>query len=46
MIKVNLMKIILNVVEDFKQDLKNQNKDINLITTFLIAMKKTTLSLE
>ena len=34
MIKVNLMKIILNVVEDFKQDLKNQNKDIDLITNF------------
>ena len=34
MIKVNLMKIILNVVEDFKQDLKNQNKDIDLITIF------------
>ena len=34
MIKVNLMKIILNVVEDFKQDLKNQNKNIDLITVF------------
>ncbi len=32
MSKVNLMKIILNVVEDFKQDLINQNKNINLIT--------------
>ena len=26
MSKVNLMKIILNVVDDFRQDLKNQNK--------------------
>ncbi len=34
MLKVNLMKIILNVVEDFKQDLKNQNKNINIITNF------------
>ena len=32
MSKVNLMKIILNVVEDFKQDLKNQNKNIELLT--------------
>ncbi len=32
MSKVNLMKIILNVVEDFRQDLKNQNKNIKLIT--------------
>ena len=32
MSKVNLMKIILNVVEDFRQDLKNQNKNIQIIT--------------
>ena len=32
MSKVNLMKIILNVVEDFRQDLKNQNKNIELLT--------------
>ena len=32
MSKVNLMKIILNVVDDFRQDLKNQNKNIKLIT--------------
>ena len=31
-LKVNLMKIILNVVEDFRQDLKNQSKNIKLIT--------------
>ena len=34
MLKVNLMKIILNVVEDFKQDLENQNKKIEIITNF------------
>ena len=34
MLKVNLMKIILNVVEDFKQDLINQNKLIDIITNF------------
>ncbi len=34
MSKVNLMKIILNVVEDFKQDLINQNKKIEIITNF------------
>ncbi len=34
MIKVNLMKIILNVVEDFRQDLVNQNKKIELLTNF------------
>ena len=32
MSKVNLMKIILNVVDDFRQDLKNQNKNIKIIT--------------
>ena len=32
--KVNLMKIILNVVEDFKQDLENQNKNIEIKTHF------------
>jgi two-component system sensor histidine kinase ChvG len=32
--KVNLMKIIFNVVEDFKQDLVNQNKDIKILTNF------------
>tara|TARA_B100001564_G_scaffold252850_1_gene214938 strand:+ start:13 stop:1533 length:1521 start_codon:yes stop_codon:yes gene_type:complete len=34
MLKVNLMKIILNVVEDFKQDLVNQNKKIEILTNF------------
>ncbi len=34
MLKVNLMKIILNVVEDFKQDLVNQNKNIEILTNF------------
>jgi len=32
MSKVNLMKIILNVVDDFRQDLKNQNKNIKILT--------------
>ena len=40
MLKVNLMKIILNVVEDFKQDLINQNKKIEILTNFSIKMKK------
>ena len=34
MLKVNLMKIILNVVEDFRQDLINQNKSIEILTNF------------
>ena len=34
MLKVNLMKIIFNVVEDFRQDLINQNKKIEIITNF------------
>ena len=34
MLKVNLMKIILNVVEDFRQDLINQNKKIQIVTNF------------
>ena len=34
MLKVNLMKIILNVVEDFRQDLVNQNKEIEILTNF------------
>ena len=34
MSKVNLMKIILNVVEDFRQDLVNQNKKISILTNF------------
>ena len=34
MLKVNLMKIILNVVEDFRQDLVNQNKKIEILTNF------------
>ena len=34
MLKVNLMKIILNVVEDFRQDLANQNKKIDILTNF------------
>ena len=34
MSKVNLMKIILNVVEDFRQDLVNQNKKIGILTNF------------
>ena len=34
MLKVNLMRIILNVVEDFRQDLTNQNKKIEILTNF------------
>ena len=34
MLKVNLMKIIVNVVEDFRQDLINQNKKIEILTNF------------
>ena len=34
MSKVNLMKIILNVVEDFRLDLVNQNKKIDILTNF------------
>ena len=34
MFKVNLMSVILNVVEDFKQDLLNQNKKIKISTNF------------
>ena len=34
MLKVNFMKIILNVVEDFRQDLINQNKKIEILTNF------------
>ena len=34
MLKVNLMQIILNVVEDFRQDLINQNKNIEIVTNF------------
>ncbi len=30
MSKINLVEIITNVVDDFKQDLKNQNKKINI----------------
>ena len=30
MSKINLLEIINNVVEDFKQDLKNQNKKIEI----------------
>ncbi len=38
--KVNLMKIILNVVEDFKQDLENQNKNIEIKTHFSNSNEK------
>jgi len=34
MLKVNLMQIIINVVEDFRQDLVNQNKKIEILTNF------------
>ncbi len=34
MLKVNLMQIILNVVEDFRQDLINQNKKIEIVSSF------------
>ena len=34
MFKVNLMRVILNVVEDFRQDLLNQNKNIKIFTNF------------
>ena len=30
MSKVNLIEIITNVVDDFRQDLKNQNKKIHI----------------
>ena len=30
MSKINLIEIINNVAEDFKQDLKNQNKNIDI----------------
>ena len=30
MSKINLIEVIKNVVEDFKQDLKNQNKNIDI----------------
>ena len=40
MSKVNLMEIILNVVEDFRQDLKNKNKNIEILTNFSNKNKK------
>ena len=38
MSKINLIEIITNVADDFRQDLKNQNKKIN------ISIKKKILS--
>ena len=38
MSKINIVDVINNVVEDFRQDLKNQNKNIN------ISIKKKTLT--
>ena len=40
MLKVNLMQIISNVVEDFRQDLINQNKKIEIVTNFSNKDKK------
>ena len=40
MLKVNLMQIISNVVEDFRQDLINQNKKIEILTNFSNKDKK------
>ena len=40
MLKVNLMQIISNVVEDFRQDLINQNKKIEIVTNFSNTDKK------
>ena len=40
MSKVNLMKIILNVVDDFRQDLKNQNKNIKILTNLKSKKEK------
>ena len=40
MSKVNLMEIILNVVDDFRQDLKNQNKNIKILTNLKDKKKK------
>ena len=31
--KIDLLEVINNVVEDFKQDLENQNKKINIVIT-------------
>ena len=39
MSKVNLIEIITNVTDDFKQDLKNQNKKINISVKKKIASK-------
>ena len=46
MLKVNLMQIISNVVEDFRQDLINQNKKIEIVTNFSNKDKKILTFLE
>ncbi len=40
MSKINLIEIINSVVEDFKQDLVNQNKDIKIIVSDLVKSKE------
>ena len=40
MSKINLIEIINNVAEDFKQDLKNQNKNIQIKIKDKISYKK------
>ena len=39
MSKINLIEIINNVVEDFRQDLKNQNRNINIVINEKIITK-------
>ena len=39
MSKVNLIEIITNVVDDFRQDLKNQNKKIHISVKKKIVSK-------
>ena len=45
MSKINITTIIENVVEDFKQDLKNQNKNIKIVITEKINSKNGNLIL-
>ncbi len=40
MSKINLIEIINSVVEDFKQDLVNQNKDIKIIVSDVVKSKE------
>ena len=39
MSKINIIEIINNVVDDFRQDLKNQNKNIDIIVKKKISTK-------